>query len=990
MKRKIILFSLLISCLPTIRAQSLNEIFDKATELYNQKNFTDSYRYYSMVINSEDAADGMKAAALYYSGESLIQTSDYSAAATQFETLISDYPFSNYQELSLLRLGEIYYKAGAYRKCRERLFYFVEKYPESSHKGTAYYWLAESYAAENKYYEAEEYFNLSISNATTNRYLIDAIYSLGTVYEKLRDYREAISNYDELLSYYGDSGLAPLAQMRIGICYFKIGDYTTTTLELSNPVLDKLNEKSRIEKDYYLSNAFMRLGEYDKAEKIMSDLTAYDISEDTRRKIIYNLGWIKFQNKDYQRAYEIFSNLNRTSNDTISVYALFWSAESKRYLNHREEADSLYREFIENYPNHPLASKVNLSKGALLFESATQKDAESILKNAASSNDIETKSRALTLLGELKLKEKKYGEARNYFNEALSVNNSYNEPYKRAKLGKGITEFYLNRYRDALSDLTFLYNKFRDFEKEKVNFYIAESYLYSGEYDNAIKHYNLASGEDLLLNKQVILGKAYAYFNKKDFPNSVYYFNDYLKKYGNEKISKEVKLRLADSYFGMKNFEKASEIYEDLFKKENAISSAQNYYQYCQSLYKAGKTAQAVIEFSNLQKLFPYSNYTDDAQYVIGWIYFQQNQYDWAVDNYLRLIRKYPNSALIPIAYYSIGDSYYNMGQYDSALVYYEKVLNEYPNTSYIIDAVNGIQYAYIAKDETDKAVKIIDDFIKRYPNQKYSDQFYLKKGDIFYSVGEYDKAINAYYDFINKYQTSALLKNAYYWLGKSAVNINNDTLAIAAFNQVLNLSLTSDISVSAALELSNLYSKQKQFDSAAETLNKVIGKTGESKRMPELLFARALIEVKSGNLEKAYQTFERVINYYDGTLFADKAKVETAKLELNQKRYESAIPLLREVAEKRLDDIGAEAQYYLGLSYMQQQQWNDAITAFVRVRSVFAAYDEWFTKSLLRLGDCYLELNDKKLAREMYRAVLRRHNSGEYADEANKKLKLL
>ncbi|MGK9477866.1 tetratricopeptide repeat protein [Melioribacter sp. OK-6-Me] len=990
MKQKIILLSLLTFCLATVKAQSLEEILDRATELYNQKNYSDSYRYYSLIIHSEGANDRLKAVALYYAGESLIKTSDYAAAATQFETLISDYPFSNYHELSLLRLGEIYYHTGAYRKCRERLFYFIEKYPESSHKGTAYFWLGESYAAENKFYEAVEHFNLSISNAQTNKHLVNAIYSLGTVYEKLGDYQEAISNYDELLSYYNNSELAPLAQLRIGICYFKIGDYSTATLELTNPLLGNLSDQLKVEKDYYLSNAFMRLGEYDKAEKIMSSLIATDISEETKRKIFYNIGWIKFQTKDYKGAYEIFNNLNKTGNDTISVFSLFWSAESKRYMNDRESAEQLYREFIENYPNHPLASKVNLSKGALLFEFATQKDAESVLINAAASNDIETKSRALTMLGELKLNEKKYNDARNYFSETLRINNNHNDSYKRAKLGKGISEFYLNKYREALDDIIFLYNKFRDFEKDKVNFYIAEIYMSLGDYEQAIKHYNLVSSDDPLLHKQVMIGKAYAYFNKKDFPNSVYYFNNYLKRYGNEKISREVKLRLADSYFGMKNFTKASEIYEDLFKKENVITNAQNYYQYCQALYKAGKTAQAIIEFSNLQKLFPHSNYNDDAQYVIGWIYFQQNQYDWAIDNYLRLIKEYPNSTLIPIAYYSIGDSYYNMGQYDSALVYYGKVLNKYPNTSYIIDAVNGIQYAYIAKNEIEKAIKVIDDFIKQYPDQKYSDQFYLKKGDIYYSIGDYNKAINAYYDFINKYQKSNILKNAYYWLGKSAVNTKNDTLAIDAFNQVLNLSLTSDISISAALELSNLYSTRNQFNKAIEVLNKVITNAGESKRMPELLFTLALIEAKSNSLDKAYQTFEKVINYYDGTLFADKAKVEVAKLELKQKRYANAIPLLKEVAEKRLDDIGAEAQYQLGLAYMEQGEFNEAITAFVRIRSVFAAYDEWFTKSLLRLGDCYLKLNDKKLAREMYRAVLRRHNSGDYADEANKKLKLL
>jgi TolA-binding protein len=50
----------------------------------------------------------------------------------------------------------------------------------------------------------------------------------------------------------------------------------------------------------------------------------------------------------------------------------------------------------------------------------------------------------------------------------------------------------------------------------------------------------------------------------------------------------------------------------------------------------------------------------------------------------------------------------------------------------------------------------------------------------------------------------------------------------------------------------------------------------------------------------------------------------------------------------------------------------------------------EWYTKSLLKLGDCYIKLDDKKNARDMFRAVLKQHKNNDYAKEANEKLKSL
>lgn len=52
--------------------------------------------------------------------------------------------------------------------------------------------------------------------------------------------------------------------------------------------------------------------------------------------------------------------------------------------------------------------------------------------------------------------------------------------------------------------------------------------------------------------------------------------------------------------------------------------------------------------------------------------------------------------------------------------------------------------------------------------------------------------------------------------------------------------------------------------------------------------------------------------------------------------------------------------------------------------------YDEWYTKSLLLLGDCYVINNDKTNAAEMYKAVLKRHRKNQFAQEANEKLNQL
>ena len=105
---------------------------------------------------------------------------------------------------------------------------------------------------------------------------------------------------------------------------------------------------------------------------------------------------------------------------------------------------------------------------------------------------------------------------------------------------------------------------------------------------------------------------------------------------------------------------------------------------------------------------------------------------------------------------------------------------------------------------------------------------------------------------------------------------------------------------------------------------------------------------------------------------------------------FENSEFLFKDLSESRSDDLGAKAQYYYGVTLFDQEKYTDAISAFVRVRSVFSSYEEWYYKSLMKLGDCYVELNDKKNARDMYRAVIKKHKNDSLGKEANDKLKKL
>ena len=985
---KKIFFSLLFSSLVML-AQTKSELFDRGMEAFNDANYVSSYNIFSELISKSRVDDRLTSSAKYFLGESLLGLKQIDGAAAEFEKFIENYELSNYRETALYKLGTIYFEEGYYNKSREKLLILIKDYPEGQYTGTAYYWVGEAYAAENKFLDAENFLQEAISARNKNKHIDYSLYSLAGIYEKTSDFNSAVANYDELLSYYRESELAPYAQYRIGICYYNLKEYDSAVLELSDPLIDNLPIDVQTEARYYLANSFFKLKEYNSAANVFNEILNRYGDKSKADNVRFGLGLISFQKQDYKEAYNIFKVLaDNASSDSVAQKSLYWSAESKRYLNEENEALSIYDKFLKRYQKSSITPLVLFKVSVIYFNNKDYANAERFLIKSVDSSDDDVRSKSFKLLGEISLEKKDYKAAEEFFASALKANSQPGEDSFRSLLGLGVTQYYLNNFEQSITNLNDLVVRGDGFEKDKVNLYLAESYFAKGEFNKSLQHYKLVNLFSNEVGKDALYGLAYSYFNMKDFPNAVYYFQEYVNKYKNDDLYFDAKLRLADSYYGTKNFDEAAKVYKEIFyNNRKSIKDDFAYYQFAQSLFKAGNSAEAILELKNLQNKFPNSKYVDDAQYLIGWIYFQQARFDLAITNYKLINAYYKNSALRPIAYYSIGDAYFNLGSYDSAIVYYRKIINDYPKSQFVFDAVNGIQYSYVAKDQPDVAVSVIDQYVSSNPTSNFSDQILFKKGEIYYGIENYELAKVSYKEFIATYPNSPLVPNAYYWIAKSSSFLQQRNDAIYNYNFVINKHINSEVGITAILELTKIFEDGKETDKAIDLYDQAINSLSESPRLPELLFSKSELLVKLKNLPEAYKTFNYLINYYDGSLFADKAKIELGKLELERKSYSNAEDLFRNVSERRKDDLGAEAQYYYGLSLFDQEKTNDAISAFVRVRSIYSNYLEWYSKSLLKLGDCYVKLNDIKNARDMYRAVINSNRNSDAAREAKRKL---
>ena len=102
--------------------------------------------------------------------------------------------------------------------------------------------------------------------------------------------------------------------------------------------------------------------------------------------------------------------------------------------------------------------------------------------------------------------------------------------HSSALLGLGISSFQLKEYNEAVRHLIDLENKDVNFSRNKVNFYLAESYFAKGNYSEALKCYNKIDKDDQELGSLSQYGKGYSFFNLKDYENAILSFSDFVKE----------------------------------------------------------------------------------------------------------------------------------------------------------------------------------------------------------------------------------------------------------------------------------------------------------------------------------------------------------------------------------------------------------------------------------------------------------------------------
>ncbi|MDQ2769079.1 MAG: tetratricopeptide repeat protein [Bacteroidota bacterium] len=279
---------------------------------------------------------------------------------------------------------------------------------------------------------------------------------------------------------------------------------------------------------------------------------------------------------------------------------------------------------------------------------------------------------------------------------------------------------------------------------------------------------------------------------------------------------------------------------------------------------------------------------TADAEYyyAVSGLYLSHPDAEGLILDFAARHPAHPRAA---VAYFELGKFYFDQKNYETAIRYFQKVAPDNLSNGQRAESDFKLAYSYFEQKDYEKSRLLFDRTKKDQSQYKYASAYYA--GYLAYRAGDYPAARTdlgvAEQNDAYKPVVPAIMTQIFYKEG------NYDGL-IAYATKALQNTPPPQNADEIQLLLGDAYYEKEAYKPAAESFDKYA-------------------VLHKGRIEPALQYKIGFANYKMGD-------------------FKGAIASLKSVAGRR-DSLGQNAAYHLGLSYLQNNQKREAITAFEAAR---------------------------------------------------------
>ena len=897
---------------PEILQQSLLSLGNSYSSSRDFKKAADAYER----SLSHPADSSLIVTALFGAGQSYDAMKEYRKSFSAFSAAADKPIAAPEKRYALLRAATLACSLNNFDTAVQYYKECIDRFPNDEEAPDILFQIAELYRIRlNEQQKAIDLYMSFLARYPQHEKCDDAAFALGVSYESLQETGEAVKAYTMLMNMYPASSFAAKAMERKNFLQnYKSPDKEQTVKQLALLIGDLILEKEK-------SDLAMRLG--DIYLNILQDFPQaalqYEKAESVGKDSLVREEAAYKHTLALYRQSEVDSSAAQPSVNALSIFL-------KKYPTGKFSDEAAFDRFLLQTTNRNAETKIAL--------------AEQFLKERSASRFI---PKVLLALGNAQ-KEKgllnesveTYRRIVNGFPAQLESDEATAQlGIQLAHLGKSDTAFVVLSYY------------LRAYPK---GFFSAEVL-----YENGM----LSARED----KPLIAATSFEQLRTRYF-------------YSTRAL--DCIETLAENYQKTKQFDKAIALYRQKLERLssplqiNSNGKPQIVFQLGKSYDAAGDTADARKEYLELVSEDARSSDASEAFARLAVFEKQAGRNDASIRFFEKSIaakRTAANTAQLAMLYFVNND--------------YQKAVSEYESLDGLSDAdssmlrsgrINAIISLY--RSDKDKEVEHkAAEYLKFYGSDKNAvADFDFEKAMALYRKDEPDRALALLETFPSKYDSTEILPQACFWIGKILETKEFPDSALKQYDAVMRTFPRSAILPKVYLALGNIYFFKENYDEAVKYYRLVVDKPDLSPEtlpfaMSNLIEAYKELALYDGALELTRNFIEK---YPNDESILDK-KVDLGVLYQKLGYYDQAIVQLQALLETTNKDFESEIRYYLGESYYDKGEYQQAILEFLKVPYLITKKTkiDWTPNSYYMSAQSYEKMGKFDQALNMYQQII-------------------
>lgn len=971
MNRKNLLLSLsLLGTLSVVSSQETqiyshdDKAFQDALTLYNNQQYQASQTIFDQVRAT--TKDGETAAnSAYYAASAAIRLNQR-GADQMMEDFVERYPTSTKRNSAFLDVADYYFETGKYpyalkwyKKVDQAAMSNADKERFNFNNGYALY-------ASKRPKEAERYLNRV---STSQKYGSQAKYYLGYIAYEQDDYDEASARFDQItdpellnekLSYY---------QADLN---FKLGNFEEA-IAMAQKQLPKSDRREVSELNKIIGESYFNLGQYATA---IPYLKKYRGKRGRLNNTdYYLLGYCHYKQGDYEGALQYFNKIIGGTN-SVSQNAYYHLAECYLKLDKKSEALNAFRnasqmDFSDEIQKDAMLNYARLSyEIGNAYEPVPQVMAAYLEKYPKDEHQEEIQE----LLVDSYITSKNFEGAM----ELLEKNKGYasKETYQKVAFYRGVELFIDGDYEEALERFSKSVKSAenKNFEARAL-YWKAESAYRLNRFDDALSDFSQLQrnpiAKDLEEYQNLDYNLGYCYFKLKDYDNAISYFkNVTTSKTVDDQLLNDSYLRLGDGYFVTSNYTAARSAYD----KSSKLNGPERDYAAFQKALCSGFLGNSTAKIDGLNQFltrYTKSSLRDDALFELGNSYIKENRETMGLQTYDRLIEEFGRSKFAPRAMLRQGLVHYNANRNDQALSKLRALVKKYPTTQEAKQAVATAKLVYVDEGRVNEYAAWVRnlDFVEVTDAELENASF--EAADRKYAEGKTELAIKGFEGYLQEFPNGLHALKVNFSLAQLYFSKGEREKALPNYVAVAN-SGSGENTEQALTRVCEIYVGQQDYQNAIPYLERL-------ENMAEIVQNRTFAQ---SNLMKGYygkEDFEKTIAYAEKVLkvpsidnrIKSDAQIMIARSAIATGDQQLAETSYAEVKKIASGELAAEAWYYDAYFKNRNQDYEASNVSVQKLAKDYASYKQWGGKGLIVMAKNFYALEDAFQATYILESVI-------------------